>query len=691
VNPVPRITALAALAAALAALAAALALPPIALAQATSVSVYPPTGARFLPGQRFDIRVEGKGRAPFRASLTLNGAPLRFTSGEADPVTTDGISPFDRSTGSGIGGFNVRGHSIAKPGKYTLAATFTDASGFPVTTTSTITVEAVTGESGGIRNVIIFLGDGMGIAHRTAARIVSRGVTSGTPGRLAMDGMPGVGLVSTHSLNSIVTDSSPGMSCYSTGNHARNNQEGVYPGTVTNPFYAPRVEYLGHYLHRTRGTALGIVTTADVEDATPAAMAVFTAARANGTGICDQYLDEADASGTGRFGSGLRVLMGGGRRWFLPSTDPHSSRAVANDYGPLPADLVAGWGLPKEAAGAIDEGRDLLGDFRRAGFQYADSKNGLDEVVRSSPPRLLGLFALGNMNVALDKISARRARAGLAGYSDAVVRDHLAPDQPMLDEMTAAALAVLRRSPKGFLLLVEGAHIDKQSHQMDAERAIGETIELDRAVQVGLDFAKADGRTLVLVTADHECSGFSLIGGLNGAVPKDRPHAGAKGLAAARTLPPDGATLDPATAPSRQSLVATSDAAGFPSYRMLDDGYPESFDVDGKLLVGFGADGDRYESWLTPERPSQESLTPANLTAELGKAGYAPPQPVKRTEKSELGYFIRGQATGQEQAAHTAADVPLSAYAKEQRAWLPFVGTYENVDVFFKIARVLER
>ena len=591
-----------------------------------------------------------------------------------------------------MGGFNVRGYAISKPGRYTLAATFTDASGVAISATSTITVEPVTGERGAIRNVIIFLGDGMGIAHRTAARIVSRGVTAGTPnGRLAMDTMPGVGLVSTHSLNSIITDSAPGMACYTTGNHFKNNQEGVFPANVTNPFYAPRVEYLGHWLHRTRGAALGIVTTADVEDATPAAMAVYTAARANGTGICDQYLDESDASGTGSFGSGLRVLMGGGRRWFLPSTDPYSSRAVSSDYGPLPADLVAGWGLPKEAAGRIDADRDLLADFEKAGFQYADSKATLDEVVKRNPQRLLALFALGNMNVALDKIAARRARAGLAGYSDAVVNDHRAPDQPMLEEMTAAALAVLRRSPKGFVLLVEGAHIDKQSHQMDAERAIGETIELDRAVQVGLDFARADGKTLVLVTADHECAGFSLIGGLNGTVPKDRPGAGAKGLSAARTLPSDGSVLDPATPPARQSLVATYDGAGFPRYRMLADGYPEAYDIDGKLLVGFGADADRYESWLTPARPSQEGLTPANLAAELAKAGYAPGEPVKRTEKSELGFFIRGQATGPGQAAHTAADVPLSAYAKEQRAWLPFVGAYENTDVFFKIARVLER
>jgi alkaline phosphatase len=676
---------------ALAVALAALAWAEVARAQATAVAVYPPSGSRFLPGQRFDLRVEGKGAAPFKASLTVNGKPIAFTSGSADPATTDGISPFDPKTGTGFGGFNVRGYALRKPGTYTLAATFTDGSGVPVTATSTVTVEPLPGEGAGIKNVVIFLGDGMGAAHRTAARIVSRGVTAGTPnGRLAMDTMPGVGLVSTHSLNSIITDSAPGMACYTTGNHFKNNQEGVFPANVTNPFYAPRVEYLGAYFHRTRGTALGIVTTADIEDATPAANAVYTQARGNGTGICDQYLDEADVAWTRGSGSGLKVLMGGGRRWFVPSTQRYSSRADASDYPALPADLLAGWSIPASGAGALDRNRDLLADFQTAGFSYADTKTALDARLAQHPDRLLGLFAWGNMNVALDKVAARRARAGLPGYSDQVVADHQAPDQPMLDEMTAAALSILGKHRQGYVLMVEGAHIDKQSHQMDAERAIGETIELDRAVQVALDHAKADGQTLVIVTADHECSGFALIGGLNGAVPSGQPSAGAKGLAGAHALPSDAAANDPATAPGRQWLVGTYDVAGFPSYKILPDGYPVSYDVEGKLLVGFGANGDRYENWLTPAKPSRESLTPTNLANELAALLYAPGTPVKRGEKAN-GYFIRGQAVGQEQAVHTASDVPLTAYARNPFAWLPFAGVYENTDVFFKIAQVMDR
>ena len=401
-------------------------------AQANSVAIFPPNGARFLPGQKFDIRVEGKGGAPYTASLAINGTPVAFTSGPDNAVDT-----------AGYGGFNVRGYSLNRPGLYTLTALFNAGpTGTPTTVTSRITIEPLTGPNFGTKNVIIFLGDGMGVAHRTAARIVSKGVENGAPkGRLAMDTMPGVGLVSTHSLNSIITDSAPGMACYTTGNHFKNNQEGVFPANVANPFYAPRAEYLGHYLHRTKGTALGIVTTADIEDATPAANAVFTQARGNGTGIVDQYLDEADVRDTRAFGSGLKVLMGGGRRWFVPSTDHYSSRAAGNDYAGLPADLLAGWNLP--SGGAIDPNRNLVTDFQHAGFTYAATKSDLDAVMAGRPDRLLGLFAWGNMNVALDKISERRFKAGGAGYTDKVVQDHRAPDQPMLDEMTGAALAVL--------------------------------------------------------------------------------------------------------------------------------------------------------------------------------------------------------------------------------------------------------
>src|SRR5215510_3675353 len=315
----------------------------------TEVTVSPYDGARFGVGQKFDLRVEGKGAGPFSSTIAIDGVPLQFTSGAQNSMNTDGI------TAAGYGGFNLRGFSTTALGTHTITATFTDSTG-TVTVNSkfqVIEIRAATGnpfardfrpvELHPIKNIIIMLGDGLGVAHRTAARLVRYGVTNGTPNDyLAMDKFPGTGLVTTHSLNTIITDSAPGMSGYVTGNHQNNNQEGVFPSHMTNPFFGPRVEYLAEYLHRTRGKSLGIVTTADIEDATPAANAVHTANRGSGTGICDQYLDESDFGETQRFGTGLRVLMGGGRRWFLPAGQFGSSRAGSTDYTALPADLVQG-------------------------------------------------------------------------------------------------------------------------------------------------------------------------------------------------------------------------------------------------------------------------------------------------------------------------------------------------------------
>lgn len=657
----------------------------VAYAAPTEVSVTPPNGARFLPGQRFDLRVEGKGTGPFSATISIDGVQQAFTSGAQNSNTTDGISA------AGFGGFNLRGYSNIHPGTHALTATFTDSTG-TVNVSAQFTIvdlddflKSVDGDGRGgpIKNIVIMVGDGMGVAHRTIGRLARYGVTAGTPdGFLAMDKFPGTGLITTHSLNSIITDSAPGMGGYVTGNHSKNGQEGVYPANVTNPFFQPRVEYLSEYLHRVLGKSLGLVTTADVEDATPAANAIHTGNRNNGTGIVDQYLDESDWQGTSSFGSGLSVLLGGGRRWFLPSAAFGSSRSAGTDYASLPSDLLSKWNLPASAAGVSDPNRDLINDFKLAGFKYVETNTDLQAA--GTPNKLLGLFAFGNMNVSLDKLAKRRG-ALLPGTASFAVDDYHAPDQPMLDEMTDAALRVLRRNRDGFVLMVEGAHIDKQSHAMDADRVIDEVIEFDRAVEVSRKFADAEGRTLVIVLADHECSGFSLIGALSG------------GIQNLKNLPADNNITDPTVQPERQKVVGANDAAAFPRYQIAADGYPVNLDIDGKLLVGFGADGDRYEGWLQKPRPIIDSLLPNNIRTELATKNF-PADPINRgvpgspqvTTTDPLGdsrgYFIRGQAVGRTQAVHTAADIPVSAYSsKGSKAYRLFYGVQENTDVFFKL------
>lgn len=642
-----------------------------ALADPLNVTVTPPDGARFLPGQKFDLRVEGQGTGPFSATLRIDDVPRAFTSGAQDSVETDGI------TAEGWGGFNLRGYSTEMPGVHTVVATFKDRTG-TVTVSAKFEIVEVRGGSRPVRNIIIMLGDGMGVAHRSAARIVRYGVAAGRPkGFLAMDQFPGTGLVTTYSLNSVVTDSSPGMACYSTGNHADNNQEGVFPAHVKNPFYAPRVEYMAEYLHRLRRKSLGLVTTADVEDATPAANAAHTGNRNNGTGIVDQYLDESDSGNTRRYGTGLTVLMGGGRRWFIPQSAPYSSRDESTDYGKLPEDVIVKWNLPGKKWGELDPNRNLLEEFKAAGFTYVDSFEGGPNALKNAgtPDKLLGLFAYGNMNTAMDKIARRRGKLP-PGETTYVVDDYHAPDQPMLDEMTEAALRVLNKNPEGFVLLVEGAHIDKQSHLMDAERAIDEVLEFDKAVAAARQFADRVGDTIVVVLADHETSGFSIIGALKG------------GISNLQSLPPDTEKLDPGVRPERQKAVGVYESAKFPTYPINQkDGYPETFDVDGKLLFGFGAGSDRYENWQQKPRPVIDTLLPKKLVDELKSKGYAE-QPHQRAGDRK-GFFVRGQLFEErgQTAVHTAADIPVSAYSSTSQAYRQFYGVQENTDVFFKLMR----
>ncbi|MCX6941270.1 MAG: alkaline phosphatase, partial [Verrucomicrobia bacterium] len=390
-----------------------------------------------------------------------------------------------------------------------------------------------------------------------------------------------------------------------------------------------------------------IVTTADVFDATPAAWAIHTQARGNGTGICDQYLDEATVK------SNLTVLLGGGRKWFLPSTTAGSARNDSNDYV-LSAELATGWGV---VAGAFDATRDLLADFQKVGFAYAANATQL-KALPATTGKLLGLFALSNMNVASDKIDGRRG-------SPAVVNEFGFPDQPMLDEMTDAALTILAKNPAGFVLMVEGASIDKQAHNMDTDRWILETIEFDRAIARAKAFAAANPDTLVLITADHECAGVNIIGASTVTQASLNSRANSGGGAAQLRDP---------------SVVGTYDLAGFPVYGIQPDGYPATTNPDRKMLIGYAAGSDRYEDWQSNPRPIQDTQQPFNSTAPLNSY---PSDPTKR--KTAGGFFIAGQVPGSS-AVHTASDIPISAYG---RGAALFTGTMDNTDVFFRAMKAV--
>ncbi len=617
-----------------------------------------PIIARFLPDQRFDLQATVR---PDQADQSITAARFAIDGKALDlPVSmhtcTTGCLP-KVPTNAAIA--SIRAVSVTTPGVHTFSVTATQADGQTVTATGNFEVVPLMHGGRKVKNIIVLLGDGMGAAQRTAARIVAGGYAQGkviTP--LAMDTFPVTGMVKTASLNSVVTDSAPGMTSYVSGNKNNNNEEGVFPDDTVDPFDNPRIEYLSEYLHRTQGKALGLVTTADVFDATPAGNAVHTSNRGAGTGIVDQYLDD-------RGMTGLSVLMGGGRKWFVPATVAGSARGDRTDYAfsdteAHTAQIVKRWGA---AAGRLDKERDLLADFQAVGFQYAPDKTALDAVDPNKTEHLLGLFAHSNMNVALDKIDGRRSK--LRGQSGRVVEDYGFPDQPLLEEMTAKALAVLARKKNGFMLMVEGASIDKQAHNMDTERWMLDTIEFDRSVSVAKEFAATHGDTLVIVTADHECSGAALIGGSR------------VSDARLQELVREGGSAN-----IRDKVVGVYEQAGFPKYLIGTDGYPETTNIDNRLLVGYGANSDRFEDWRTNERPLQDSQQPFVKKEPL--SAY-PAGPMARDVDGR--FQVTGQVPG-DSAVHTATDIPLSAYGPG--AWA-FTGVMDNTDVFFKLAQAALR
>jgi alkaline phosphatase len=613
-----------------------------------------PVIARFLPGQRFDLQATVR---PDDASKTITSATFAINGKTVDGTVAIKTCGKDclPNVPANAALTTVRAVSAMKTGIHSFTVTATQSDGQTVTAKGNFEVIPLLAGGQKVKNIIVMLGDGMGAAQRTAARIVAGGYAQGkviTP--LAMDTFPVTGMVKTASLNSVVTDSSPGMTSYVSGNKNNNNEEGVFPDDTIDPFDNPRIEYLSEYLHRTQGKALGVVTTADVFDATPAGNAIHTSNRGAGTGIVDQFLDD-------RGNTGLTVLMGGGRKWFVPSTVPGSARGDKTDYAfsatdAHTAEIVKRW---KAAPGQMDKDRDLLAEFQTAGFKYAADKTALDSIDAGKTDRLLGLFAHSNMNVALDKMDGRRNKA--RGITGRVVDDYGFPDQPMLDEMTAKALGVLERQKNGFVLMVEGASIDKQAHNMDTERWMLDTIEFDRTIKLVQEFARKRGDTLVIVTADHECSGAALIGGSR--VTDAR----------LQELVREGGVAN-----IRDKVVGIYEQAGFPKYKLGADGYPETTDIDYKLLVGYGANSDRYEDFRSNDRPLQDSQQPFVKKEPL--SAY-PATPLARDVDGK--FLVTGQVPG-ESAVHTATDIPLSAFGPG--AW-SFTGVQDNTDVFFKLAQ----
>ncbi len=194
---------------------------------------------------------------------------------------------------------------------------------------------------------------------------------------------------------------------------------------------------------------------------------------------------------------------------------------------------------------------------------------------------------------------------------------------------------------------------------MDTERWILDTIEFDRAVEVCLEFAEKNPRTLIVVTADHECAGININGGSR-VTDADLQARAASGLGIDQL---------------RRSVVGTYESAGFPRYTIGNDGYPLSTQVDFRMLIGYAANADRYEDWRTNPLPLRDGQQPFNNVPPLNTY---PSGPLAR---DVAGNFL---VTGQIHdgvAAHTASDIPVSAQGPGAEQ---FIGVLDNTDLFFK-------
>src|SRR5256885_6241665 len=253
-------------------------------------TVYPIDRADILIGSRFDFKVEFPGLAdPAKIAVTVNGEDHQKVFGRAAVF-------IEREDGKDQSAMILRDVALTQPGNYRVRVsdgTQTRELGWTVYATGARKA----------KNVILFIGDGMAPAHRTAARILSKGIAEGkSRGKLAMDDMPHMAMVATAGSDSIITDSANSASAYATGHKSAVNAMGVYADRTSDPFDDPRVANITSLVQRRSGMAVGVVTNTEIEDATPAAMVAHTRRRAEYDRIVDHL-----------FNAQPDVILGGGR------------------------------------------------------------------------------------------------------------------------------------------------------------------------------------------------------------------------------------------------------------------------------------------------------------------------------------------------------------------------------------------
>jgi alkaline phosphatase len=273
---------------------------------------------------------------------------------------------------------------------------------------------------------------------------------------MALDEMPS-GLVRTYGAESIITDSAPAATAFATGHKTSDKYVGVLPGPVTIPGVAtPSAENqykpVASILEaaKLKGMSVGLIATSNIQHATPAGFSAHWTDRSNYNEIAEQqvYLD-------------MDVVLGGGAQYLTPTSK----------------------------GGMRTDSTDLTEVLKSRGYSYITTRSEMMSLP-SSTGKVWGMFSANAMAHDFDR--------------------DLHPEEPSLAEMTDAAIDILSKNPRGFFLMVEGSQVDWSSHANDPVGVISEMLAFDSAVDVALDFAKADRRTMIMAFTDHGNGGMTI-------------------------------------------------------------------------------------------------------------------------------------------------------------------------------------
>lgn len=324
------------------------------------------------------------------------------------------------------------------------------------------------------KNVILFIGDGMGVSTITASRIYA-GQSAGMDGesfRLAMETLPWSALSKTYSHDYQVSDSAATATAMSSGLKTKSGFLGVssaanygncasVPGTEADTLFE---------IAQRSGLATGLISTARITHATPGSAYAKVPHRnweadSDMRGASSDTCKDIARQLIEGAASDFDVILGGGRSKFLPKEMPDP------EYTDQTGDRADGRNLMEEWAA---KGGKRVTMFDRAGFDAVDF---------TSDVKVLGLFEPSHMQYELDR---EQDKAG----------------EPSLEEMTRAAIARLSQNPDGFVMMVEGGRIDHAHHAGNAIRALEDTLAFDAAVAAALEMTSRED-TLIIVTADH--------------------------------------------------------------------------------------------------------------------------------------------------------------------------------------------